>query len=199
MLLCKIMLGAVCHTCVAVHLFRAPLSVSFCIVFLSTHEQSEEVHAIIDGKHGVKHSGVDLESMRAVSKAYKARSLLDFETCLITYNDRECCMRVRVHHCEPARESVCLCVMTALTELRGDKLISRHLKSLNETLLEQNLIKLIEPFSCVEISHVATLINIAVDRVEAKCVSLFSPRNLCMSWRPLFCSLSSVPTPGCHK
>ena len=54
------------------------------------------------------------------------------------------------------------------SELQGDVLVSHHLSLLYETMLESNLLKIIEPFSCVELSRVAELINLPVAKVEKK-------------------------------
>lgn len=53
-------------------------------------------------------------------------------------------------------------------ELQEDLLIKHHLHILNEQLLESNLIRIIEPYSCVEISHVAELIEMPLLVVEKK-------------------------------
>ena len=55
-------------------------------------------------------------------------------------------------------------------ELGGDALITRHLDQLYEALLDANLLKIIEPFSCVEVAHVAKLINLPVNLIETKYV-----------------------------
>lgn len=51
-----------------------------------------------------------------------------------------------------------------------DPLIKAHLGKLYEQLLESNLIKIIQPFSCVEIEHVAKLIKLPLAQIELKCV-----------------------------
>lgn len=53
-------------------------------------------------------------------------------------------------------------------ELNNDVIIRNHLASLYDTLFEQNLLRIIEPYSRVEIAHVAQLVQLPTVQVEAK-------------------------------
>jgi 26S proteasome regulatory subunit N6 len=99
-----------------------------------------DISGMVSGRQGVKYAGTDIEAMSAIAAASSRRSLKDFEAVLNKY-DRE---------------------------LQDDLLIKHHLHILQEQLLESNLIRIIEPFSCVEISHVATLIDLPLPVVEKK-------------------------------
>jgi 26S proteasome regulatory subunit N6 len=60
-------------------------------------------------------------------------------------------------------------VLTApLAELSSDPTIRSHLAALYDTLLEQNLLRIIEPYSTVEIAHVAEQVGQGQQEVEAK-------------------------------
>ncbi|KAJ0402893.1 hypothetical protein ATCC90586_000482 [Pythium insidiosum] len=101
---------------------------------------ASEVNSIINGKQAIKYIGIDTEALQAVAKAHEKRSLELFEAATQKYS----------------------------AQLVDDPLIKSHLGKLYEQLLESNLIKIIQPFSCVEIAHVAKLINLPLQQIELK-------------------------------
>ena len=52
--------------------------------------------------------------------------------------------------------------------MEDDPIIHTHVSDLYDTLLEQNLCRLLEPFSAVEIDHIAKLIALPVRDIERK-------------------------------
>lgn len=100
----------------------------------------DEVTNIISGKLALKYSGIDLEAMKAVAASAKARSLKDFQKALKEYKK----------------------------ELEEDKIVSKHLDTLYSNMLEQNLCRIIEPYSRVQVEYVAGKIDLPQDQVERK-------------------------------
>ena len=50
----------------------------------------------------------------------------------------------------------------------SDPIIRAHFTALYDNLLEQNLLRIVEPFSRVEVSHVASLVGLPVTQIEFK-------------------------------
>lgn len=103
-------------------------------------DHMQDIPGLLSGKFALKHSGRDLEAMAAITRASKSRSLGDFKASVAQYADR----------------------------LKTDALISHHLDVLYEKMFEANLLKIIQPYSTVEIAHVAKLINLKIEIVEKK-------------------------------
>lgn len=102
--------------------------------------QAEEVQPIATSKGGPEYSGRDLDAMKACARASVQRSLKMLDETLSEYAQ----------------------------ELKHDVVIGFHIGALHSSLLERNLLRLVEPYSRVEVAHIANLIELPVDRVERK-------------------------------
>lgn len=103
---------------------------------------SDDVTQLLSSKLATRYaaSSPALEAMKAVARAHAQRSLEAYETALQTYR----------------------------TELFSDTFVKTHLFRLYDAMLEQNLVKVIEPFSRVEIAHVAKMVGLDEGQVERK-------------------------------
>ncbi|KAK3192455.1 26S proteasome regulatory subunit rpn6 [Lecanicillium sp. MT-2017a] len=100
----------------------------------------DDVNQLMTSKQAVKYAGQNLEAMKAIARAHGNRSLEEYERALSTYR----------------------------YELGSDAFIRNHLRRLYDAMLEQNLIKVIEPFSRVEIDHIAKMVGLDTQQVERK-------------------------------
>lgn len=57
-----------------------------------------------------------------------------------------------------------------LIEIREDRILKGHVHSLYENLLEQNLFRIVEPYSQVQIAHIAKLVGLSEQEIQNKWV-----------------------------
>ena len=99
-----------------------------------------DLSGLLTGRQGVKYAGRDIQAMSAIAQAASHRNLNEFQSVLSEYKH----------------------------ELQDDLLIKHHLHILHEQLLESNLIRIIEPYSCVELSHISQQMQMPVGICERK-------------------------------
>lgn len=99
-----------------------------------------DVNQILSNKNVIKYLSRDIDAMKSIATAYSNRSLKDFEASLLTY----------------------------AIELKSDPIIKNHFNALYDKLLQQNLLKIIESYSCVELSHISKTIGLNLPQVEGK-------------------------------
>lgn len=100
----------------------------------------DEVNTLINGKLALRFATPELEAMRAIAAAHAISSLKAFQAAMSKY----------------------------AAEFAVDTFLQGHLKSLYGSLLEQNLLRLIEPYSQVQIAHLAKLIELPELQIERK-------------------------------
>merc|ERR1712166_1057855 len=104
---------------------RAVRNLKYMLLCKVMTSDAADVQAIVNNKTAQRYHGDDIEAMRAVAQAHHERSLQSFSVATTTYQ----------------------------SQLGDDPIIEAHLSDLYDTLLQQNLCRLLEPFSRVEISY----------------------------------------------
>jgi len=100
----------------------------------------DDVQQIISGKLAIKYAGRDIDAMKAVAQASHKRSLADFQQAVKLYK----------------------------RELEDDVIVRAHLGTLYDNMLEQNLCRIIEPYSRVQVNYIANTIKLPMPQVEKK-------------------------------
>ncbi|KAK2709183.1 hypothetical protein QYM36_012994 [Artemia franciscana] len=83
----------------------------------------EDVASLLSGKLALRYSGREVDALRAIAQASIKRSLADFQQALVDFK----------------------------SELEDDPIIKCHMESLYDTMLEQNLERIIEPYVKVQV------------------------------------------------
>ncbi|KAG7285123.1 hypothetical protein NEMBOFW57_009744 [Staphylotrichum longicolle] len=119
---------------------RAQAALQYMLLCKIMLNLADDVNQLMTSKQALKYAGQSLEAMKAIARAHSNRSLEEYERALAAYK----------------------------YELGSDAFIRNHLRRLYDAMLEQNLIKVIEPFSRVEIDHIAKMVGLDTQQVERK-------------------------------
>ena len=102
--------------------YRAQAALQYMLLCKIMLNLADDVNQLMTSKQALKYAGQSLEAMKAIARAHSNRSLEEYERALAAYK----------------------------YELGSDAFIRNHLRRLYDAMLEQNLIKVIEPFSRVD-------------------------------------------------
>ncbi|KAI9901810.1 hypothetical protein N3K66_003627 [Trichothecium roseum] len=119
---------------------RAQAALQYMLLCKIMLNLADDVNQLMTSKQALKYAGQSLEAMKAIARAHSNRSLEEYERALSAYR----------------------------YELGSDTFVRNHLRRLYDAMLEQNLIKVIEPFSRVEIDHIAKMVGLDTQQVERK-------------------------------
>lgn len=119
---------------------KAVIALKYMLLSKIMLHESNDVPAICTTKNTLNYNGIDIEAMKSVAEASQRRSLAEFQAALKKYDQ----------------------------QLVGDPIIRSHLNTLYDDMLEQNLCRIIEPFSRVQVAHIAQIIKLPQDSIEKK-------------------------------
>jgi 26S proteasome regulatory subunit N6 len=122
---------------------RARSALKYMLLSKIMNDNAKECEGVCMHKLALKYgTDLEIECMKMVASAYSKRSLSEYES--VINNEK---YKAVIH---------------------GDSVVQSKLTELSDMLIEQNLTKLIEAYSRVEVEHIAKLIALDVDVVSRK-------------------------------
>lgn len=128
----------------------------------------DEVDTILSHKLTLKYTCKEIEAMKAVASAAKRRSLAEFNEASFRF------CKIKIAELESStffmflKTHIFKAFNRYADQLKRDCVIDQHVKSLSNTMLEKDLCRVIEPYSFVEISHIAKTVGLDQSIVEKK-------------------------------
>lgn len=119
---------------------KAVIALKYMLLSKIMMHEASDVPSLCIAKNALTYSGIEIEAMKSVAEASQRRSLADFQESLRKYEQ----------------------------QLVGDPMIRSHLETLYDDMLEQNLCRIIEPYSRVQVGHIAQIIKLPQDSIEKK-------------------------------
>lgn len=119
---------------------KAVVALKYMLLSKIMLHEASDVPSICITKNALNYSGIDIDAMKSVAEASKRRSLAEFQGALEKYKQ----------------------------QLVGDPIIRSHLDTLYDDMLEQNLCRIIEPYSRVQVAYIAQIIKLPQDSIEKK-------------------------------
>jgi len=113
-------------------------------------DKPEDIMQILAHKNTIKYKGSDLDAVCAIGNAAKNRSLSEFNKTFGQYRK----------------------------ELQEDPVVRKHFNALSDTMFEKELSRLIEPYSYVQLAHIAHRIGMPVEKVEKKLAQMILEKKL---------------------
>ncbi|KAF8794448.1 26S proteasome non-ATPase regulatory subunit like protein [Argiope bruennichi] len=129
---------------------KAVVSLKYMLLSKIMLGDSDDVLSLTMGKLALKYAGIDVDAMKAIAAASSKRSLAEFQEALKKYKK----------------------------QLVEDPIIRAHLDALYDTMLEKNLCRIIEPYSKVQLKHVAGVIELPLPTVEKKMSQMILDKKL---------------------
>ncbi|OII77638.1 PCI domain-containing protein [Cryptosporidium andersoni] len=129
---------------------RAPQALKYMMLAKIMSDQSDNISVIITAKNTIKFQGRDIEALKMVARCRQQRSLKMFEDVLLTYDK----------------------------ELSEDLIIKKHIDELYESLLEQNIQRILEAYSQIEISQLAQFLELPIDRIHNKLTEMILDKTI---------------------
>lgn len=129
---------------------RALQSLKYMLLSKIMSQQTNNLSSLLSGKNKVKFQMREVEALKMVASCCENRSLSMFEDVLKTYEN----------------------------ELNSDIVVHKHINDLYENLMEQNILRILESYSHIEISQLAKFLNLPSKRVYSKVIDMILNKSI---------------------